>query len=471
MLEQLFTYIRKHQMIQEGDRIVAGVSGGADSVCLLFALLEYRKQVDFALKVVHIEHGIRGKSSLEDAAFVEKLCMEQQVPFACFHLDIPRIAEKEKQTLEEAGRQMRYRIFEEVLEEWKGNKIAVAHNRNDQAETMLFQILRGSGLKGCAGIRPVRGKVIRPLLSTDRKQIEAWLKKKGISWREDETNQEEDYTRNSIRRQILPMMEERINAEAVAHLFALSEELQETESFLEKESRDAFEQCVTILQEEARIRLAIFKQKEVLIRKRIIRMCLKEIGCGLKDITREHIAMILRLTESESGKSVDLPGEWEARREFAELVIGRPGKTELLPEKELMINGVTPFGKGCFRTRLFPFENQQISQKTYTKWLDYDKIKGALVIRSRHAGDYLIVNRQGGKKKLKAYLTEEKIPVSQKDQIPLLCREEEVFWVIGHRIGETGKITPDTRNVLEIIYEEENYYDGKCSYNDCRRGS
>ena len=167
-MEKIFRTIEQYGMIAPGMRVAAGVSGGADSVCLLYILSEYRKKIPFELAAVHVEHGIRGAESLEDAAFTESLCRELHVPCHTVRTDVQKIAEDRGLSVEEAGRLERYRIFAEFLKEWNGNRIAVAHNENDQAETVLWNLVRGSGLRGLGGIRPVRGEVIRPLLFTAR---------------------------------------------------------------------------------------------------------------------------------------------------------------------------------------------------------------------------------------------------------------------------------------------------------------
>ena len=180
-MQKAFQTIEKYHMIQPGDRVLAGVSGGADSVCLLFILLEYRKKVSFDIKAVHVEHGIRGEESRQDAVYVEALCQKQNVEYECVSVDIPAMAVTEKLSTEEAGRLARYQIFEEISKSWHADKIAVAHNQNDQAETILWNLARGSGLDGAAGIRPVRENIIRPLLNTSRKRIEAIVNSYGYS--------------------------------------------------------------------------------------------------------------------------------------------------------------------------------------------------------------------------------------------------------------------------------------------------
>ena len=170
-MKEVQEFIRKQNMIQEGDCVLAGVSGGADSMCLLLELLEFQKTCPFTLKVIHIEHGIRGESSLADARFVQNFCKKYQVPFQLYCFDVKKIAVERKQTVEEAGRRIRYETFESAAQKEANGKIAVAHNLDDQAETILMNLARGSGLRGLGGIRPVRGRVIRPLLNTTENRL------------------------------------------------------------------------------------------------------------------------------------------------------------------------------------------------------------------------------------------------------------------------------------------------------------
>ena len=213
--KQVKEYCDRHQMLERGDRVVLGVSGGADSVCLLFVLLALRRELDLQLHVVHVNHGIRIEAG-EDAAYVSALCEAHQVPFYLYEKDIPALAKEWSCSEEEAGRRVRYEAFEEVLRQQCCQKIAVAHNSNDRAETMLFHLFRGTGLTGLAGIRPVRGQIIRPLLCVDRAQIETYLTEKQISYRHDATNDCDDYTRNKIRHHILPYAEQEIVKGSVA---------------------------------------------------------------------------------------------------------------------------------------------------------------------------------------------------------------------------------------------------------------
>ena len=215
-------------MLQPGDRVVAGVSGGADSVCLLFLLLEWRREFPLDIAVVHVNHGIRPEAG-EDARYVEKLCGEHKIPFFLTEADVRQRSILEKCSEEEAGRRTRYEAFDKAAEEWGATKIAVAHNSNDRSETQLFHLFRGSGIRGLASILPVRGRIIRPILCLERWEIEDFLTQQGIFYCKDATNDEDDYTRNRIRHHILPYAEQNIARGCVAHMNQTAELLAETE--------------------------------------------------------------------------------------------------------------------------------------------------------------------------------------------------------------------------------------------------
>ena len=225
-------YIEQYQMIGRGDRIVTGVSGGADSVCLLFVLCELRKKLGFEVIVCHVNHQLRAEAAEQDEAYVKELCRKLDVPCRIFHENVELIAKNGKKSLEEAGRIVRSNAFETVCRESGANKIATAHHKNDNAETVLLNLARGSGLQGMCGIRPVYGNRIRPLLCLTRKEIEEWLEEEQISYCTDETNEEDEYTRNRIRHKILPVMEQEINRQTVEHINRLSLQAEEIWEYL-----------------------------------------------------------------------------------------------------------------------------------------------------------------------------------------------------------------------------------------------
>lgn len=488
--EKALDLIKEYDMLRQGDQVAAGISGGADSVCLLYLLAELRKEIGFSLTAVHVNHGLRTEAG-EDADYVKKLCRQWDVPFVLFEEDVKELAEKWKCSLEEAGRKVRYRDMEQVLLEKKeeafrkgedfSGKIAVAHNQNDRAETMLFHFFRGTGLAGMAGIRPVRGNIIRPLLGVSREEIEAFLLEKGISWRIDKSNQENIYTRNKIRNCVLPYVTKEICPEASGHLAAEAKLLEKTALFLERQMQKAWERCVLAKEEEEgnvsgrRIRISIqaLLQEDELLQDMVLKKALEQAAGSAKDLSSVHVASVRGLLASQSGRFVNLPYQVKAQRNFSLLEIFKEGEKEkgnnkknnkgnekgdsperiVIRKEELEEKGslcVQVPGLGEVNFSVEPFFHQKIPQKTYTKWLDYDKIMKSVEFRRRNSQDYLTINDEGQKKKLKAYLIQEKIPSEEREAMMFLAEENHILWVPGHRISAAYKVTAQTKRVLKI---------------------
>ncbi len=452
-MEEIFDVIRSYHMIEAGMRVLAAVSGGADSVYLLQVLRRYQEEVPFELMAVHVEHGLRGRESLDDAAFVRKLCEREGVPCRVVSAQVRERAEREKLSLEEAGREERYRIFREILKEWDGQRIAVAHNRNDQAETVLWNLARGSGLKGLGGIRPVQGRIIRPLLFTGREEIEKALHTLGIPWRTDRTNFEEDYTRNRIRNSLLPGMEAGVNRQSIRHIAEAGMRLQKVQEYVSRQTDEAAGLCL----DGDCIRLEPFLREDPLIRQELLRRMLENCG-GLRDVKAVHIRMLEELSEMDCGKQISLPGGLSALREADCIRFVKENTRRAGEEKRTAVPLPVP-GKICFGTLTVTAEltenspqlQRQLSrEKKYTKWLSYDTITNSLQVRTRKAGDYLVVTACGGTKKLKDYLIDRKIPQRERDELPLLADGSHILWVVGDRISEAAKVTPETRQVVKI---------------------
>lgn len=481
-MKDIFETIENYQMIEAGMRVIAGVSGGADSVCLLYVLSEYRKQVPFELQVVHVEHGIRGEASLSDAVFTQELCGRLEVPCRIVHTEVQKIAAQKGLSVEEAGRQERYRIFAEVCSEIRADRIAVAHNRNDQAETMLWNLARGSGLKGLGGIRPVRGQIIRPLLFTDRRTIERIVQEGGLDWRTDQTNLEQEYTRNKIRLSLIPQMERELNEQAGLHLAQAAERLQQVQELLERLTQQAALQCLRQEADAVVLLLEPYEKQETLIQTELLKEALIRCraGSGLKDIGSVHLQQLQHLAELDCGKECCLPGQIRAVRENGRIRFHRIanksgkicGKTRrnqaaavdngetagLQNGISLQIPGVQMVGSQRVTTELLENTSglmEQIKEeKKYTKWISYDTINSNVCLRTRKAGDYLAVNETGGRKKLKDYFIDCKVPRDQRDAIWLLADGAHILWVIGYRLSSEAKITQKTKKVLKIQVEE-----------------
>ncbi len=312
-------------MADGSEYMLAAVSGGPDSVCMLMIL----KELGYETEVLHVHHGLR-EAADEDVRFVKALSEKLDVPFLCMQADVKGYAESERLSTEEAGRRLRYAFFEERAEELEKSgkkvRIAVAHNMDDNAETVLFQMFRGSGPKGLCGIPPVRGRVIRPLLCVKRSEVEEYLASKGQDFRTDESNETNDYTRNRIRHIILPAANEQINSRSTEHIAGSAAMLREAEDYIEDAIREAYVLNIRIEDGIAHIDKKGFKELHPYIQKRLLLMVMQEVCGSARDITATHIRLFKELFDMETGKVLDMPHRMLARCERKEILLMNKGR-------------------------------------------------------------------------------------------------------------------------------------------------
>ena len=460
--DKVFGFIDENKMIQENCAVIAGVSGGNDSMTMLHLLKRFQADLHFHLRVVHVNHGIRGEEADRDQRTVETVCDEWKIPCSVYCYDVPELSEKWKLGTEETGRIVRRQAFEKekkkCREKYSCTCIALAHNRNDLAETMLHHLARGTGIRGLCSLKPVNGEVIRPLLCLERREIDDYIREYGISSVLDSSNLEDEYTRNRIRRHLLPVMEGEINARAVEHMAETSRMLSEAEEFLTEEAAELIrgyrETDGSYCLGEG------FFQKKQILKSYGVRAILEELSGRSRDLTQVHIHQVLNLYSCQVSRRLSLPYGLEAVRSYDGVIIRKkiqqkPG-TEGRKGHEIPLLAVseeveTPFGR--FTVKVFSYSSEKILEKKYTKWFDCDKIKCGLSVRTRRTGDYLTVGRDGGRKKLTRCMIDDKVPKETRDQIPLIADGEEILWIIGGRISERYKITSCTKNVLEITYQ------------------
>lgn len=469
IIEKTEKYIRQQCMIEEGDVVIAGVSGGADSVCLLFVLCALRRRIGFDVKVCHVNHGLRGDAADTDEAYVRELCRRFHTECFVFHENVELIARKRKQSLEEAGRVVRREAFDKVCAGAERAKIATAHHRDDNAETILLNISRGTGLRGLCGIWPVRGRWIRPLLWMSRSQIEAFLTEQNIPWRTDATNDEDDYTRNRIRHHIIPALEEQVNRGAVRHLDELSGHARELWEFLAEETEKARIRC-TAQRNETTVFIdgAAFSGEHMAVKRALIKRCIADALGSEKNLTAVHVQDTLELLEKQNSRRVDLPDGVSAVKVYGGIEICASGicKNKVCGEETaVQIPGETripDFGNkhaaviSCRITdRSDVGQPDQIPQKSYTKLMDYDIIKHGLSVRTRRPGDYLTVDDRGSRQKLKSYFINEKIPKEERDRMRLIADGSEIVWIPGRRMSRAYYVNDRTERILEIRITEE----------------
>ena len=476
LTERVRKTMEEHHMVKPGDRVVAALSGGADSVCLLRILVQLREPLGIRLRAVHVHHGLRGEEADRDSQFAEELCRELSVPFSLIYADVKGLAAREGLSEEEAGRTLRYESFEAEGKKWESEepgadissvKTAVAHHSGDQAETILHNLFRGSGLGGLKGMPYVRGNVIRPLLDVSGEEIRGYLREKGFSWREDSTNHTDHYTRNRIRREILPAVEERVNPGACANILRMGKLAAMADSYLRQQAGQWLWTWASDENEGKEGRNIFlpekpFKDAEAILQLYIIMEVLKELAGSAKDLGLVHSQAAAELFGRQPGRRIDLPYGLGARREYGGI---RIGGRQALSEKYKRENDAAEEQDSLPEPVFTVFSYKKglsIPKNMYTKWFDCDKIKGTPVIRTRQPGDELALS-PGVHKPLRRYMIDEKIPSELRDRIPVLADGSRVMWVIGYRISSDYKIDEATKRVFqaELSAKEERKLPGK----------
>ncbi|MBO4609564.1 MAG: tRNA lysidine(34) synthetase TilS [Lachnospiraceae bacterium] len=457
-----------------GMHLVVGVSGGADSICLLFLLLGYFDKSD--IRVIHINHMIRGEEADEDSLFVEKICEEHGVFFKEIKKDIPAYASENGLSEEEAGRRFRYECFEKEALEWEKEcsfpegsvRIAVAHHLEDNAETVLFNLFRGSGIKGLSGIGSERGRIIRPLIDMSRKDIEAYLEEKKITFRTDRTNADNSYARNRIRNVIIPEACEICSA-APEHISEASKKLRRISEYLGIQVDEARKAAVSSdAPGTFRVDRKAFESLPEIIGSMLILELLTELTPFKKDIGEVHAEAVISLLGAGAGKHADLPYGIKADVSAGELLLRTSDAAGRSREAEDLFVSAVYFKA----SDLEPDERKALTDPAfagngYTKYFDCDKITSIASlegvsdppyyeIRKRREGDHMMITA-GGKaatRKIGDYLTDLKLSPDEKENILVCAVGSEVLWVIGRRMADSAKLDDGTVNILKLEVKE-----------------
>ena len=311
MKQKVKETIKKYNLINSGDRIVLGVSGGPDSIAMLDILRQLRDEIKFEIYVVHINHNIRGKDADEDEEYVKKYCENYNIKCFSKKIDVPTIAQNEKIGTEEAGRKVRYKYFDEILQKTNSNKIGIAHNKNDKVETIIMHLLRGSGVSGLRGIEPIReNKFIKPLIECDRQEIEKYCKENNLQPRIDKTNFENEYTRNKIRNIVIPYIKEQFNPNIIETITRLSEVISNEDNFIEKIAQETYNKLL-VIEENNRIELNLkeFNLLDEVLKNRIILIATKKIFGSTQGIEKVNITDIIKLCNNNIGNKFLMPNK------------------------------------------------------------------------------------------------------------------------------------------------------------------
>ena len=453
-MESVFkTNIISKNLIESGDTILGAISGGPDSMAMLNCLVLLKKDLKFKLLIAHVNHGVRGEYAKRDQEFVRMVAKDYNIPYFTKNVDMVAYGKELGISSEEAGRILRYGFFRKILSDYGGGKIAVAHNKNDQAETILHRIIRGTGLDGLKSMEFIKGDIIRPLLNISRKEIEDYIEQKKIKFVVDHTNLETDYTRNKIRLELLPYIKENFNPNIIDSLYRLTRIATGEIQIIEEITTEKYNLIVKSAAGNSIIfNGAIFKLESEAIRKRLIRKAIENISGNLHGIEEIHINDIINLfQDAKTGKNIDISKGLRAKVSYSDFIIELRNNinTKLETKKiEIEENVLEEFGiiisLELISADEIDFNNADI------KYIDYDKVSGELWIRQRKSGDKFSPLGLGGSKKLKDYMIDKKIPQDKRNSIPILCDSSGIIWVIGYGLSDKYKITEETKQTLRI---------------------
>lgn len=440
----MLEYLIEDDLVKKEDRIAVGVSGGADSMLLLWALLDKQKQVGFYLEVVNVNHHIRGKSSDEDSLFVENFCKKRKIDYKIIDIDVKKLKNDKKYTLEESARIARFEVFDKVMKEDNLNKLFLAHHKNDQAETVLMNIFRGTGVGGAAGIKNTN-KILRPLLNLSKSEILTLANEHGIAFVQDETNLDNDYTRNYLRNVVLPQIE-KVYPTAVNNIVLFGKRCEELHSFLLSLVDD---KLLDVGKNEVLINGVVFEKPKVLVRE-YIKRAFEKLGVFF-DVEAKHYQMVYSLMGMDINKELSLPHNITARKTYTGVKLSKHKKlTQQIIEVSFTKNGEAVVGEFKITTRLVGREQVEYGDGLY---LDGAKVSTLAVWRTRKIGDKF-AKIGTGSKKLNDYLTNSKLDLELRDKIPLLAVGETVLLVLGDDISENVKIDGNTDEIIKISFEE-----------------
>ena len=445
-MERVLDYIKQNNLIKSGEIIGVACSGGRDSICLLHYLNSIKSDLDCEIVAVNVDHGIRQTSAL-DTEFVMQFCKTHGIRAYKFKGEALKVAKEEKLTIEQAARKVRYGVFETVIKKGLVDKIALAHHLNDQAETVLLNIIRGCGLTGAKGMEPVRDEIyIRPMLDTPREEIMSYLDEHSLEYVEDETNKDNSYSRNYIRNIVLPALRKHFNG-VDKNIVNFAKVCKTDDEFI---SGNINLGGLLETNETTKVPLSYFYQPESVVN----RILMKVVSRFAKqDIERKHLKLIREFAiEANNGNIISLPFKVKVLKEYDYIVIGYIKKKEISGEYSFRSGKLKIDGYGIIRSTISKVLTEP---KIHQHIIDADRLPTTAKWRFRQEGDVFAPLGLGGTKKLKDYFIDKKIPQRMRDFIPVLAVENKILAVADVEIADELKVTENTRSFYKINYEKD----------------
>ena len=469
---RVLDFIRAQRLFEPGESVVVAVSGGADSLCLLQVLFGLRERLGIVLHVAHLDHMLRGSESNLDARFVSSHAGSLGLDCTVEARDVQAYRRSRRCSLEEAARELRYAFLAEVARDTGSTVLATGHTRDDSVETVMLHVLRGAGVHGLRGLDPVSRlhvvpatgvdddaapRLVRPLLPLSRKETQEYCLAKGLVARHDSSNESLSPLRNRVRLELLPYCRS-LNPRFDDAILRLSTAARDDDEYLSEAARTLWPQLALVSAAEVRIDLRGFAGAARALQARLIHQAVTHLNGSARDVGFEHLAAVRDLVSKPVGKSIDLPGCIAWRREDSSLVAFR---TDVAPEApregaptepvRIAVPGETSIP--CWHVTARVIEGAvDISSGAYVAHFDFDRLGTGLFVRRRRPGDGFRPLGMSGEKKLQDFMVDAKIPAAHRDEVPIVCSESQIAWVVGWRIDDRVKVSPDTRAVLRLEF-------------------
>lgn len=452
MEDRVLKTIKDYRLIENGDTIIVGASGGPDSQFMIYILNNLKSQIDFEIILAHLNH-LHRKEAKNDEDLVRKTAEKLNLKFFSRARSMDDYAKKHGLSSEDAGRRLRYEFFNDLAGEYKNSKIAVAHNKDDQAETVLMRIIRGTGLDGLRAMDYKTANIIRPILDIKKLEIMAFLDSKKIPYAIDATNFENDYTRNKIRLDIIPKLEE-INPKVVDQIYNLSRLANDDLKILDSLIDEKFKKLAKLERDQIIFDKAKFDATDQASLRRIIRKAIEILNGEIKDISKENIDEFLTIKDLDNGKKI-IKDKLVLRKTYDSYILENKNNREKFVEViSLPENGQINFDGLNIKTSIINTNKYEKSKNI--GYFDYDKLAFPLKVRTRRNGDRFVPLGHKSEKKLKDFFIDQKIDREKRDQIPLILSNDKIVWITSFRISDEFKVTESTKKILKIEVCDDN---------------